>query len=108
VFWEQTGLQVTHKITISRGVEAAYPAFKKHFEELIGRYSNIHVVNLLSQKDSSGEFQLGNLFRQAISKLSVETKQIEYTSFDYHSIVGRENYNRVRCHLSNSPSFQIS
>jgi hypothetical protein len=108
VFWEQTGLQVTHKITISRGVEAAYPAFKKHFEQLLGRYSHIHVVNLLSLQNNSGEFQLGNLFRQGISKLASETQNIEYTSFDYHSIVGRDNYNRVILHLSNSSSFLIS
>ena len=95
MFWEQTGLQVTHKITISRGMEAAYPAFRKHFEELIRRYSHVHVVNLLSQKDTSGEFQLGDIFRQAVSKFAAETGKIEYTPFDYHAIVGRDSYHRV-------------
>ena len=95
VFWEQTGLQVTHKITISRGMEAAFPAFKKHFQELISRYSHVHVVNLLSQKDTSGEYHLGDIFRQAVSKLAVETDKIEYTPFDYHAVVGRDGYGRV-------------
>lgn len=95
MFWEQTGIQVTHKITISRGLEAAYPALKKHFGELNSRYQNVHVVNLLSQKETSGEFQLGDIFRKAILKLGSETDKVEYTSFDYHSIVGRENYSKV-------------
>ena len=95
MFWEQTGIQVTHKITISRGMEAAFPALRKHFQEMIERYNLVHVVNLLSQKDVSGEYQLGEMFRKAISKISAETDKIILTPFDYHAIIKRDSYNRV-------------
>ena len=86
---------MTHKITISRGMEAAFPALRKHFQEMIDRYNFVHVVNLLSQKDASGEYQLGDMFRQAISKISSETDKIVFTPFDYHAIIKRDSYNRV-------------
>lgn len=48
VFWEQKFIRGMHRTIISRGKEATAPAFKKHFEELLSRYGNQHVINLLS------------------------------------------------------------
>jgi hypothetical protein len=41
VFWEQTGIQVSHKIVLSRGPESTLPAARSHFE--VGRVSIIHL-----------------------------------------------------------------
>jgi hypothetical protein len=92
-------MQMTsHKITISRGAESTHPAISKHFLDLISRYNNVKIVNLLGQKDSSGEFVLTDAFKSAVGKLS-ELQELNgtlfYTGFDYHSIVKRDNYERL-------------
>ena len=50
VFWaEINDLKYTPKIQI-RGIEAAYPAAKSHFEEQIRLYGDNYLVNLVNQK----------------------------------------------------------
>jgi hypothetical protein len=95
LFWEQVGIQVSHKITIARGVESTLPATQKHFEELKARYSHVHVVNLLGQKDTSGEFPLSESYRLAVAKLKGMGEAVVFTPFDFHSIVKRDNYERL-------------
>ncbi|TPX69671.1 hypothetical protein SpCBS45565_g02245 [Spizellomyces sp. 'palustris'] len=95
VFWEQTGIQMTHKVTISRGAESSAPATRKHFEELISRYNKIHVINLLGQKDGSSEQMLSELFRQSISKMIDLSDALAYTEFDFHAIIKRDGYERL-------------
>ncbi|KAI8916567.1 SacI homology domain-containing protein [Powellomyces hirtus] len=95
VFWEQTGIQMTHKVTISRGAESAAPATRKHFEELITRYNKIHVANLLGQKDGSSEQVLSELFRQGVAKMTDLSDIVAYTEFDFHAIVKREGYEQL-------------
>ncbi|KAJ3019737.1 inositol polyphosphate 5-phosphatase [Thoreauomyces humboldtii] len=95
VFWEQTGIQMTHKVTISRGAESSAPATRKHFEELIARYSKVHVANLLGQKDGSSEQILSDLFRQGIQKMPDLSENITYTEFDFHAVVKRDGYEKL-------------
>ncbi|KAI8816093.1 Sac phosphatase domain-containing protein [Fimicolochytrium jonesii] len=95
VFWEQTGIQMTHKVTISRGAESSAPATRKHFEELVSRYNKIHVVNLLSQKDGSSEQVLGDLFRQSLDRMPDLQELLAYTEFDFHAIVKTGGYDRL-------------
>ena len=48
VFWEQTGFQIgAHKIHLTRLPQAAYPAAKLHFQDILERYKSIHILNLL-------------------------------------------------------------
>ncbi|RKO88290.1 Endonuclease/exonuclease/phosphatase [Blyttiomyces helicus] len=86
---------MTHKVTISRGAESTAPAARKHFQELLSRYSNVHIVNLLSQKDTSGEYPLSEAYRQCVARMSDIASQLSITCFDFHAIVKRDNYERV-------------
>jgi hypothetical protein len=88
-FWEQNGLQLMgHKIQISRSLEATLPAFNQHVNKLLQRYKNVHVVNLLSQREGA-ESQLGNLYANLVahflSSQNVKGK-INFTDFDFHAV----------------------
>lgn len=89
VFWEQQGLQVmNHKIQISRGAGATQPAVDRHFNDLINRYQQVHVVNLLSQKDGGGELTLSEAFKTHIAQAEPELRdRIAMTTFDFHAAV---------------------
>ncbi|KAI9103073.1 SacI homology domain-containing protein [Phlyctochytrium arcticum] len=95
VFWEQTGIQMTHKVTISRGAESSAPATRKHFEELLSRYNRVHIVNLLAQKDGSSEAMLSECFRQSVARMPDLADLLKYTEFDFHAAVKRDGYERV-------------
>ncbi|KAJ3073580.1 inositol polyphosphate 5-phosphatase, partial [Quaeritorhiza haematococci] len=84
-----------HKLDISRGPESTAPALRKHFEELLTRYSRVHVVSLLSQKDGSGEYTLGEAYRYHVSRLKDLKTLIGYTTFDFNAIVKGGGYERV-------------
>ncbi|KAJ3380706.1 inositol polyphosphate 5-phosphatase [Lobulomyces angularis] len=91
LFWEQTGFQVTHKFTLTRGFETTGPAIRKHMEELIARYQKVHIVNLLKQNDGAGqEMSLGDSYRLHINKLKDLKDCIVFTSFDFHAVVKRD------------------
>ena len=94
LFWEQVGIQVSHKITLTRGIESTLPATQKHFEELKSRYSHVHVVNLLGQKDVSGEFPLSESYRLAVARLKGMGEAVVFTPFDFHAIVKRD-YDKI-------------
>ncbi|KAJ3298899.1 inositol polyphosphate 5-phosphatase [Borealophlyctis nickersoniae] len=64
-------------------------------EDLIGRYQRVHIVNLLSQKDGSGECTLSDAFRSCVAKMTDLNDRILYTGFDFHAVVKRDNYERL-------------
>jgi len=52
VFFQQTGINVgTHRLAVSRGIEACYPAFERHIKSLIQDYgTHLYILNLLGIK----------------------------------------------------------
>ncbi|KAJ8324712.1 Inositol-1,4,5-trisphosphate 5-phosphatase 1 [Batrachochytrium dendrobatidis] len=96
VFWEQIGVQVSHKVILSRGPESALPAATKHFQELVRLYSAVNVVNLLSQSPTSAEYALNESYRTAVLSLPKEISTgVIYSTFDFHAIVKRDQYERL-------------
>jgi hypothetical protein len=100
VYWEQTGIQVTHKLNITRPPETTAPAVKKHIVELLSRYPKIHVVNLLKQNDtSSQECILGDMFRTHVHQLCRDESRfgdnVKFTNFDFHATVKRDSYEKL-------------
>ncbi|KAG0254428.1 inositol polyphosphate 5-phosphatase [Actinomortierella ambigua] len=96
VFWEQQGLQLmAHKIQLSRGTDATKPAVRRHFEELINRYEDVHIVDLLGIKDS-GELTLSQEYRRQVEALGPLLQHVHMTKFDYHSQVKGGNYDQVQ------------
>ncbi|KAF9581676.1 inositol polyphosphate 5-phosphatase [Lunasporangiospora selenospora] len=97
VFWEQQGLQLaSHKIQLSRSSEAARPAVRRHFEELIQKYESVHILDLLGSKDS-GEVTLTQEYRAQVLSIDQSIrKDLHMTCFDYHSYVKGGNYDQVR------------
>lgn len=60
VFFQQSGMNVgAHRITVSRGIEACYPAFERHIKSLYQDYgTQIYILNLLGIKGKA----VGGLF----------------------------------------------
>lgn len=86
VFFEQPGLQVgSHRIKISRSLEACYSAFERHIESIIHDYGpSIYVLNLLGIKGD--EQELSDALRRLCETTPFYKKQqLLYTNFDYHS-----------------------
>ncbi|XP_042908659.1 synaptojanin-1 [Parasteatoda tepidariorum] len=83
LFWEQPGLQVgSHKVKLSRGSEAAAPSFDRHLTQILNRYGDQVILNLLGSKE--GEAMLSKMF-QSHHKVSRYCKNIPYIAFDYHA-----------------------
>lgn len=91
LFWEQTGIQLSHRVEMARSLEAT----RKHIEEMLERYNRIHVVNLLKQDPWSNEFALYNSYKSALGKFQDLRDVVAYTEFDFSAIVKRDNYERV-------------
>lgn len=68
----------------------------KTVKELKERYERIHIVNLLSQKENSSECTLSEAYRLCVSRLTDLNDVISFTGFDFHAIVKRDNYEKVR------------
>ncbi|KAJ3346573.1 inositol polyphosphate 5-phosphatase [Entophlyctis luteolus] len=128
IFWEQTGIQLQHRIELGRGFEASALAFRKHFDVCLflriaendplnvtfcfppyqtiqKRYGKIHIVNLLGGKEGGAEAILSNEyqkhFQQYVTQVGVK-ENVYYTSFDYHFYVksgGHEKANLVLDHI---------
>lgn len=96
LFWEQTGIQMTHKITIARGLESSLPSFGKHMGTILDRYKQICIINLLSQKPQSNEQQLSELFERALHNSPNIEERTQYVNYDFHSIVKRDGYDQVQ------------
>ncbi|KAL5111754.1 Synaptojanin-1 [Taenia crassiceps] len=102
LFWEQPGLQVgSHKIKIFRFVETSLQAFNRHFAELLSRYSNTVILNLMASKD--GEGNLSRQFKEHWNVSDYRTK-INYIHFDYHSCVNPKSLEGVQSLLASLKS----
>ncbi|KAG0328016.1 inositol polyphosphate 5-phosphatase [Dissophora globulifera] len=89
------GLQLaSHKIQLSRGPEATKPAVRRHFEEIVQTYEDVHILDLLGTKDQ-GEVTLSQEYRSQVEDLGPLLKHIHMTRFDYHSQVKGGNYDQV-------------
>jgi adenine-specific DNA methylase len=87
---------VQHKIQISRGSGATQPAVKRHFNELIDRYSSVCNVNLLSQREgTAGEQVLSNAFTSAVKQLDYGKDQVRMVNFDLNYECRGGNYDNV-------------
>ncbi|KAF9418226.1 inositol polyphosphate 5-phosphatase [Podila epigama] len=97
VFWEQQGLQLaSHKIQLSRGTEATKPAVRRHFEELVQKYEDVHIIDLLGIKDQ-GEMTLSQEYKNQIKSItSPLLDHLHMTKFDFHSEVKGGNYDQVQ------------
>ncbi|KAG0354337.1 inositol polyphosphate 5-phosphatase [Podila minutissima] len=97
VFWEQQGLQLaSHKIQLSRGAEATKPAVRRHFEELINKYEDVHIIDLLGTKDQ-GEMTLSQEYKNQVQSIGPPLlDHLHMTRFDYHSQVKGGNYDQVQ------------
>lgn len=96
MFWEQPGFQVSQKLTIIRS-ETTLPSCRKHFNDLLNRYSKIHIVNLLKQNDPmSPECVLGDAYRSQVNQLKDLKSLIVFTGFDFHYAVKRDNYDKLK------------
>lgn len=83
LFWEQPGLNVgSHKVKMSRGVEASAPAFDKHFRKIVDTYGQCVNVNLLGSKE--GEKFLSRLYQNHHS-VSDFKDSIPMVCFDFHA-----------------------
>ncbi len=61
-------------------------------------YTNVQVVNLLSQNPSSPEFQLSDSYSSMIATLKRENgifRAINYHEFDFSAIIQRDKYERL-------------
>jgi hypothetical protein len=95
VFWEQQGLQVgQHRIQITRSQEASLPSFDRHFEDLTKRYGNVHVIDLLSQKDGQSEESLSSQYRVFYDQSAYKGK-MERSAFDFHQMCKGGNFDRI-------------
>ncbi|KAI9728976.1 MAG: inositol polyphosphate 5-phosphatase [Chrysothrix sp. TS-e1954] len=84
LFWEQAPglLPGQQKITLTRSAQATQPAFDKHFEELMVKYGNAHIVNLLSNEKQS-EIELSSRYRNHVGHSSLNSRQDETASSDH-------------------------
>ncbi|KAJ3256506.1 hypothetical protein HK103_005504 [Boothiomyces macroporosus] len=96
LFWEQTGLQVQHKVKLSRGIESTIHSTRKHFEELVQTYQKVQIVNLLSQSKTSPEYELSAAYNTAVADLTEFSKKVEFYSFDFHAEVKRDQFDKLR------------
>ncbi|KAG0021750.1 inositol polyphosphate 5-phosphatase [Podila clonocystis] len=97
VFWEQQGLQLaSHKIQLSRGADATKPAVRRHFEDLVNKYEDVHIIDLLGTKDQ-GEMTLSQEYKNQVHSIgSPLLDHLHMTCFDYHSQVKGGNYDQVQ------------
>lgn len=90
VFWEQDANLMSAKISITRSVEAAQPAFNKHFEHLIAKFGIVHIVNLLSNK--AGEAELTARYHEHLKAAKDLRGNLGMTDFDFHAEVAKGGY----------------
>ncbi|KAJ3122412.1 inositol polyphosphate 5-phosphatase [Nowakowskiella sp. JEL0407] len=103
LFFTQTGIQLSHKITITRSLATSIPALSKHFEMLKERYNSVQVVSLLSLKSDGPEYELGSLFKGGMKGVSGEKAvvsgdedegKVGFLEWDFHREV-KTGYERV-------------
>ncbi|KAI8909014.1 SacI homology domain-containing protein, partial [Gorgonomyces haynaldii] len=93
VFWEQVGVQMSHKPKLSRGPESSQLAAQKHFDYLVNRYGRVMIVNLLSQRLESSEYVLTEAYKRAVN--AMDRDGIGFGGFDFHAVIQRDKYERL-------------
>jgi hypothetical protein len=92
VFFEQSGINVgSHRLKLSRALEACAPAFERHIRSLIQHYgTHIYMLDLLGNKGDEPLLSecMKNLCEQSPFAMNA---QLSYKNFDYHSEM---KYNR--------------
>ncbi|ODQ68625.1 hypothetical protein NADFUDRAFT_4149, partial [Nadsonia fulvescens var. elongata DSM 6958] len=102
-FWEQDINLLSAKVHITRSLEAAQPAFNRHFDNLIQKFGIIHNINLLA--DKSGEIDLTRRYNSLVKSGIHFQSQVSMTNFDFHAEVARSGYasaNRIIPLIRNS------
>lgn len=78
VFWSEiNNLSYTPKLVV-RGVDAAIPAAKAHFDEQIRLYGDNYLVNLVNQKGREERVKLG--YEQIVKKLVSSSAELRQAS----------------------------
>jgi hypothetical protein len=82
VFWKQSGLRAV--VTLTKTPEIGYPAFTKHFDELVKEYGKVLVFNLLSDHVNREKI-LSAAFKDSIEIYGKKVDaNIAYCHFDFH------------------------
>ncbi|XKL60981.1 hypothetical protein PGB90_008038 [Kerria lacca] len=86
LFWEQPGVQVgSHKVKLSRSIEASASAYHKHFVMLKNRYGHQVIVNLLNSSlsgNKESEAALSQMYQN--HHMASAHSDIPHIVFDYH------------------------
>lgn len=86
LFWEQPGVQVgSHKVKLSRSLNACALAYDKHFNMLKKRYAKQVIVNLLSSSlvgSRESEASLSQMFQS--HHIASSHSDIPHIVYDYH------------------------
>lgn len=92
IFWEQKG--ILEDVTLSRGPEATKMAFHKHFEELLGTYNNIFIVDLLSDTKKR-EIILTKEYVRQVYESDFKDK-LKFLHFDFHHYCAGDKYQSLK------------
>ncbi|BHF57749.1 Synaptojanin-1 [Sparganum proliferum] len=98
LFWEQPGIQMgSHKIKLSRLPNTSLQAFQRHFSDILSRYGETVIVNLMGSKE--GEAHLSAAYKEHL-EMSDYANSIAYHHFDYHANVSSQNFENLQCFLA--------
>ena len=68
-------------------------ALNKHADDLVERYGNIYILDLLSQVDKQEEARLGSTFDDLLSERNDARLQIYH--FDFHDRTRGDNFDSI-------------
>lgn len=91
LYWELDNsqkklLSKNKKITYPRSFEASQHAFTRHFDRLVNQFSEVHVINALSEDFKSYKGQLNDSYRQHIKHFNEHTdERVTGTSYTINS-----------------------
>ncbi|KAK6200271.1 inositol-1,4,5-triphosphate 5-phosphatase [Scheffersomyces amazonensis] len=89
-FWEQDTTLINPKITITRSTEATQPIFNKHFKDILNKYGDYHIVNLLS-KSKPNEISVSKRYKDLYRHSDLQPDESLYTEFDFHQETKQSN-----------------
>ncbi len=82
VFWTQTGVMAA--VNLTRSAEMAFPAYSKHFDDLVKLYKRVLIVNLLTGT-KEGEAKLIRAYEANTSAYEKRPdSNVRYCYFDFH------------------------
>lgn len=86
LFWEQTGVQLAgHRPTLTRSTEATRPAFERHFSRVLEEHQPIHIIDLLSQREGTGERTLSAAYHRQYATSGMAESLLRWTAFDINA-----------------------